>query len=245
MMRVGRSTVFASIFALAIAPAIVRADDDKPVTLASPAKAGDSVRYRSTIDVDLNGNEIKVIQNRKHTVKEVKDSGEITLIVAEEGGKLSLGGNEQEIPGGEPTTVTLTKTRKILTHKPDGENPYLSASTRHLLAIVDTPILPDKAVKPGDSWTTELDNPAVKGKKVTVKTTYVGNDKVDGTAVWKIKQTVEADTEAGKMSTETTSLLDASNGQLISAEQTMKGVPGTMGPMDWKGKIVRLKKDEK
>ena len=41
-------------------------------------------------------------------------------------------------------------------------------------------ILPEKEVKSGDSWQTEFDNPAAKGKKVTVKTSYLGTEKVDG-----------------------------------------------------------------
>src|SRR5262249_19773016 len=155
------------------------------------------------------------------------------------------GGNDMDIPAGEPTTITVTKTGKVLTHKPEGENPYLSPSTRHLLLIVDRPIFSDKAVKPGDSWTTEIDNPAVKGKKVTVKTTYVGGDKVDGAAAWKLKQTVDADTEGGKMSADTTQIIDASNGQVISADQTIKGVPGMMGAMDFKSKLERVKGDAK
>ena len=101
----------------------------------------------------------------------------------------------------------------------------------------------DEPVKPGDSWTTEVDNPQVKGKKVTIKTTFVGDDKADGAPALKFKQTLEADTDAAdaKLKAETTALLDPTTGQLIEEEQTAKGIPGAMGPVDWKGTIKRLK----
>ena len=61
----------------------------------------------------------------------------------------------------------------------------------------------------------------------------------------KFKQTLEADTDGAnaKLKAETTAMLDPATGQLIEEEQTAKGIPGTMGSVDWKGTIKRLKKD--
>lgn len=226
------------------APA-VRADDAKTLILVMAAKAGDSVRYRTTLKISVGGNDITVEQNRKHVVKEVKENKDVVLAVEEEGGKVQAGGNDTDIPAGTPTAVTINKANKVLTFKPEKEdNPYLSTAAQHLIALIDRVILPDKPVKAGDSWTTEVDNPQVKGKKVTIKTTFVGEDKADGAPALKFKQTLEADTDANaKLTAETTALLDPATGQLIEEEQTAKGIPGTMGPVDWKGTIKRLKKD--
>lgn len=226
-------------------PAPVHADE-KAVTLARPFKVGDAVKYKGTITIDLGGQKITVIQNRKHVVKQIKDNGEIVIDVVDEGGKVDLGNGDMDIPARSPETITSDKLGKMSAYKPaPEENPYLSNTTLHLLAVVDRIVLTDKQVKAGDSWTTEIDNPAAKGKKVTIKTTYVGTEKADGADAWKVKQTVDADTDGGKLTADVTALLDAANGQLISADQTLKGVPGQMGPIDWTSKLVRVKGDDK
>lgn len=224
----------------------VRADDAKPVAIVMSPKAGDFVRYKTTLKINLNGSDITVEQNRKHVVKEVKENKDVVLAVEDEGGKVGADGNDMDLPAGTPTAVTVDKANKVLSFKPEKEdNPYLSTAAQHLIALIDRIVLPDKPVKPGDSWTTEVDNPQVKGKKVTIKTTFVGEDKADGAPAMKFKQTLEADTGAAdaKLKAETTALLDPGTGQLIEEEQTAKGIPGTMGPVDWKATIKRLKKD--
>ena len=225
--------------AIADLGAIFGADD--AVTVKQVLKVGDSIQLKSTTSVGAR--DVTVVQTRKQTVKELKENGDAVFIVTPLGGKYTVNGTDNDIPAGAPTTVTTNKYSRILTYKPDNDdNPYLSASTLHLLALVDTIIFPDKPVKAGDSWTSDLDNPAVKDKKVTIKTTFVGADKDDGKDVWKVKQTMSADTDAGKMTADTTALLDASNGQLVHAEMDVKGVPAKIGgPVDWKIKLVRVK----
>ena len=221
-----------------------RADDAKPVTFARTLKVGDAVKYKATNEISVNGMEIKVVQNSKHVIKQVKDNGEVVIDVVDEGGKVDLGGSEMEIPVKAPSAFTTDKQGKVIAYKPStDENPYISNPTLHLLVIVDRIVFPDKPVKAGDSWTSEVDNPVAKGKKVTIKTTYTSDDKADGIAAWKVKQTVEADTEGGKMTADITALIDSSNGQLISADQVLKGIPANNGPIDWKGKLVRVKAD--
>jgi len=46
------------------------------------------------------------------------------------------------------------------------------------------------------------------------------------------------------MSPEYTALFDASNGLLIFADRELKGVPGQLGNVDFKGKVNRLKLEE-
>lgn len=250
-MSKNRHCVWAGVLcALAlIGQQAARADDVKPdeakaATLAHTSKVGDTVKYKSVVVLEFSGNEVTVEQTRKHTVKEIKDNKDVVVLIEGEGGKLIVSGAENELPGGSEITVTQDKANKILSFKPKTEdNPYLSTSTQHLLALVDNIILPDKPVKPGDSWTTEIDNPQVKGKKVTIKTTYVKTEKAGDAEVWKVKQTVEADTEVvdTKLKAEITATLDAASGQLIEAEHDVKGIPGTMGVVDWKGTLKRVK----
>ena len=244
---------FGTLCALALAVQTgVRADDEKkeeakPATLAVTTKVGETLRYKTILLLNI-GAEVTVEQNRKQTVKEIKDNKEIVVLVEDEGGKFIANGAENEFPATSPVTMTLDKANKVLTYKPKVEdNPYLSATTLHLLALSERIIFTDKPVKPGDSWTTEVDNPQVKGKKVKIKTTFVGSDKVGDVAAWKVKQELEADTEVvdNKLKSETTALLDSATGYLLKAEQTVSGVPSQNGPVEWKGKIERVKPTEK
>jgi hypothetical protein len=219
--------------------------DDTSIMLAVSFKVGDTARFKSNTNISVGGMDIALEQTSKHTIKEIKDKGDVTLETKDEGGKVTLNGSDMDIPAGALVTLTLDKYNKILSFKPDADNPYLSKPTLHLMAMAERIIFPDKAVKAGDSWKTEIENPAVKDKKVTIKTTFIGKDKVEGVDAWKVKQTLEAETEgSGKMTTEYTALLDASNGQVISGENELKGVPGQMGPVDFKGKVKRLKPED-
>ena len=226
----------------------LRADDAKPdaaksVTLAHPLKAKENVQYKYTLNISAGGTDILVEQNRKQTVKEVKDNGDVVIVIADLGGKVAFGGNDMDTPPGSPITITQSKSGKLLTYVPEAEeNQYFTTPTMHLVEMANHIVLSDKPVKPGDSWTTEVPNPAAKGKKVTIKTTYVADAKLDGTAVWKVKQTLEAETESGEtMKAVTTASLDAATGQLIQAEHELTGVPTKMGSVDWKAKVQRAK----
>src|SRR5438105_230723 len=113
----------------------VRADDAKPVSIVTTPKAGDSVRYKTTLKISVNGSEVTVEQTRKHVVKEIKENKDVVLAVEEEGGKVEAGGNDMDIPAGTPTAVTVDKANKVLAFKPEKEdNPYLSTAAQHLMA---------------------------------------------------------------------------------------------------------------
>ncbi|MCS6776529.1 MAG: hypothetical protein RMJ43_01060 [Chloroherpetonaceae bacterium] len=217
------------------------ADEARPITLTAPAKVGETVRYRTTLTMSV-GADITVEQVRKHVVKEVKDNKEVIVVVHNEGGKFLVNGTENEIPATAEITMTLDRINRVLTFKPRVEdNPYLSSSTLHLLTMAETIVLPEKPVKPGESWTTEADNPQVKGKKVKIKTTYDGTAKLNDMPAWKVTQELEADTEFTdtRLKVKVTAFLDPATGQLIQAEQTASGIPSQQGPIEWKGKIER------
>lgn len=235
------------LFALAGATAVYAEEskqgDDKPVTLLHSLKAKDTVQYKSSLKLSF-GMEVVLEQNRKYTVKEIKDNEDAVIIVTDLGGKVNVNGSDMPLPASPPITMTQNKQGKLLTYKLEMENPILSESTLFLMALVDRVIFPDKAVKASDTWTTEIENPQVKGKKVTIKTTYVGTEKLESMTVWKIKQTMEADTDGGgKLTSEATLLLDTTNGQIIESEQSVKGIPTSMGSLEWKGKVKRVMPD--
>ncbi len=215
------------------------AADEEPVALHQTLKKMDSAQYRSVMKITWDGGTVQVEGNRKYTVQEIKDSQNVVMMLTDLGGKLD---GTTDTPPAPPVTLTLDSSGKMLTYKPELENnPYMSTSTQHLVALVDRIIFPDKPVKAGETWSTELDNPQVKNKKVLIKTTFIGMDKADGAPAWKVKQTLEADTDTGsKMTAEATCLLDPLSGQIIEADEDIKGIPGAK-KIDSKGKIQRVK----
>ena len=109
------SGIIAFCALLTVGGQAVRADDAKPVTIATSPKVGDSVRYKTILKISANGTDVVVDQNRKHVVKEIKESKDVVLSIEEEGGKVAFGGNDMDIPAGTPTAITVTKMNKILT----------------------------------------------------------------------------------------------------------------------------------
>ena len=238
-------SVLAGLALIAALP--VRADD-KPVTLTRTYKKGDVTRLKAESAVTTANGDVQAVMTSKFTVKDVKDNGQVVVEQAGEGGKVTIGGNDMDIPASPPVTVTRDKSGKLVEFKMDESTPGLSTpEISRLMATIGPPILQDKEVKPGDTWQTEMDNPAAKGKKVIIKTTFVGIDKVDGTDHWKVKQTAEPDTDAngGKMNYEATYWLDPANGQEVKSEANVKDLPSQYGLLTMKIKTTRLKEDAK
>src|SRR5262245_16951975 len=99
MYRFLKPVLCAAVFVSAIGLQAPVWADEKEVTLARPFKAGDAVKYKSTVNIELGGQKIVVIQNRKQVVKLVKTNGDVTFDVLDEGGKVDLGGGgDMDIP---------------------------------------------------------------------------------------------------------------------------------------------------
>ena len=222
-------------------------DDAKPIKLAFVRKAGDVFRYKTMLTNTVNGTDVPSQSTVTFTTKEVKPGGEVVVIATPEGGSYTLNGVENAISAGSPITYTYDKLGHLSAFKPNAEEAgLLTLPLQYFIAIAHNPLLPEKPMKPGDTWKTDVDNPAAKDKKISVASTFVAAEKVDGMDAWKIRQAMEAETDTGdKFTCEVTSWLDASNGQLIKSEETMKGVPTQYGKMDWEGKTVRVKPAEK
>lgn len=246
-MKLNRSVTLLFALAAVLVPPPVRADD-APVTLTRTHKKGDTSRIKSESDITAGAGEVKLVSTTKTTVKDVKDNGQIVFEEVGEGGKLTLNGTDMDIPATPPITVTREKSGKLVEMKMNAD-PMSAQSPEitRLLASIGAPIFKDKAVKAGDTWETEVDNPAVKDKKVVVKTKYVGTDKVDGKELWKVEQSAEpvVDAAGAKMPYSATYWLDPSNGQEVKAEVTIKDMPSQYGNLTFKTKATRLKDTEK
>ena len=226
----------------------VRADD-KPVMLVHKDKVGDALHLAIKLSAEAMGAEIKADQKTTSTIKEIKKNGDVVTESKDEGGKISIGGMEMDQPPGPSTTTTRTSRGKLVDWKIEKEDEsFISVPLQRLLDALNDILLPDKAVNPGDKWETEIANPVQEAKKIKVKTTYVGTEKVDGVELWKLKQTAEAivSGDGDKISHVQTVWLNPTNGQLVRAEQEVKDIPTNtpLNKLSWKMKIEAVKPDK-
>ncbi len=212
-----------------------------PITLAVPFAVGTVYRYRSTLEISSPRITIQAEMIRRETTTTVKANGEILAELVEEGGKAVINGMENPLPAGKAIQLLMDRfSRLLLYHPTDEDNSFLTPPIRHILALADRIAFPRLPVKPGDTWTTEVRNPTGKSRKVTIQSTYLGTEMLNGATAWKVRQTLEAATEDGTLEAEMTAFLDPATGQLLQADQSIKNVPSAAGVVTWKGKLVRL-----
>jgi hypothetical protein len=213
------------------------------VNLQYNYKKGDVFRYKLDVIANVMGMEVTVKTGQKMTVKEVKENGDFVIVYEGEAGVANIGGQEQEMPAQPPFEITISKRGKFVSYNSEAQQGLMSPEIVKLMAVMNENVLPDKAVKAGDTWTTEVDNPAVKNQKVVTKTTFVGIEKVDEVEYWKIKQVSEAATDDSgtKMTQEMTVWLVPGSGHTYKMEGKIKGLPTQFGDMDWTIKMSLVK----
>jgi hypothetical protein len=244
MIQLKRSA-FGAACLLAVIAAQAATAQEKSVNLAYNYKAKDTYRSKVTVNTNVMGQDVVVTGTAKTEIKEIKPNGDFVVVMTNEGGKLNIGGQEQDQPATPPVTTTRTKLGKLVDYKAeDAAMGILAPEVQKLMAMLGEQLLPEKEVKKGDTWTTEIENPAVKEKKVTVKGTYLGTDTIDGVELWKVKQEADAavDKEGGKLSIDFTNWINPANGQVVKSEGTVKDLPTQFGPMTWTMKQELIKK---
>ena len=218
---------------------------EAPVKVGYTHKKGDVVKLRMTINASVGGMDIVVKITNKDEVTEVKDNGNVVTVQTPEATIVNIGGMDMEQPGGAKVTATRDKYGKLVELKaPEEAGAFMSPEVQKFQASITDILMPEKPVKAGDSWTTELDNPMVKGKKFSVKTTFVGIEKLEGKEYWKVKQTATADSDAAgaKTTVEFTAMLEPATGTIFSAEGTVKDLPTLQaGAISWKMKVEQVK----
>ncbi len=219
-------------FAL-IGSQMAQADEEKAVSLLIKPKVGRVMRTKGVIKTSVMGMDLVVNQTLKDTVKEIEENGDVVFEIADEGTTISIGGMDRDNPAAPPYMTTHDKFGKVKVFKKSEDNGFTTPEISKVMEALGTFILTDKAVKTNDTWQTELENPAVKEKKITVKDTYLGLDKVDGKSYWKIKQTAEVvvDADGSKVTYEITEWVSTTDGEAIKMEGSVKDLPTQAGPV--------------
>jgi hypothetical protein len=196
----------------------------------------------------LMGMEMEMQGVEKSTITAVQENGDVVAEVVDEGSKLHAAGQDQDMPITPTYSITHDKLGKTTkTGKKESDDGFTTPAISKLMDSITDFVLTDKAVKPNDTWQNELENPAMKEKKVVVKDTYLGLDKIDGKDCWKVKQAAEAvvDAAGAKLSYEVTVWIDPVNGATVQLDGTVKNVPTAAGLMSMHVLTTTLKAGDK
>lgn len=237
-------TRIGTLGAVMLASALALAIDDGASTLVRTQKAGDIVRYKVDAVANAGGAEVIVVRTLKHEIKEIRKNGEVVTEITDLGGTVNAMGQEMEYPLAGRLTMVADKLGRPVKYERGADGlSVMSPEAEQLLLVAQDFLLPEKPVKPADTWQYEIANPLLKDHKVTIKATFVGLEKLEETTVWKIKQTLTApiDAEGDKMVAEMVFQADPATGLLVRSEGTIKSVPSQYGPVDltWKAKLVK------
>ena len=234
-------------FALIASQAVAYADDEKAVSLIVQPKVGRVTHSTGIVKTSVMGMDMVINGHEKETVKEVKENGDVVTETIDEGSTVKVGGKESDQTPSPPRIKIHDKFGKLKDYKSQDNSQFTTPEIDALLESLVTLILTDKPVKTNDTWQTELENPAVKEKKIMVKGTYLGLDKIDGKDYWKIKQTAEAaaDAHGATIVYDFTQWIDPATGETFKSEGTVKGVPTMVGPLTFEVTTKAVKAGDK
>ena len=203
------------------------------VTIARKVTAGQALRYKVTQKADVMGAQADVALSFQRTIKTLRPDGGWVQEEQNEGGKVTIGGMEMDIPAGAGPILTFGKSGNVLKFdRPAGYQAIFSPQVDEALADLVNPALPDKAVPVGAAWTTTYEDPANAGKKLEVKTTYAGKEKLDGKDALKLTQTGGTTVEAQNLQVQVTFWLDPETGTAWKSEATVRSLPTQFGVMN-------------
>jgi len=157
-------------------------------------KAGDIAKFRTYVRItarqaDNSGDIVITTRSEsRHDTKAVAEDGTITYEQLDEKAEAILNG--APIPpaagGPKPVTITLGKNGVMAKRVNPAADPF-DRSQKSIIALMAMPA-PTKPVAMGESWKTDIPNPLMKGKIITITSTLVGKDKVLGKDAIRVKQ---------------------------------------------------------
>jgi len=175
---------------------------EKTYTLQMKPSIGDLLRYRMQMDMKMDLKSEKgelpiptpVEGGMSGTMRlktvGIKPDGAAVVVVEIREGALTAMGNTIPFPEMPPVTLEMDRLGKVLKVRDAGKIPggtmfsqWMNFSQMPIQGVV----LPDRPVRIGDSWETEIPFP-ISDQKVRVVTTLIGLETVGGQETLKIKQ---------------------------------------------------------
>jgi flagellar basal body L-ring protein FlgH len=209
----------------AVAALSVLALAQDAVSLKRTAKVGDVIKFTLKADLTMSNFEGSYTGLLTEKVTKIDENGNIWIEGVSSDGKVTFGGNE--IPINDVTAVTTV-------YKPTGEVVEVKASGQSQgnegrVAAMQTLYIPDKPVKVGDTWETEI-KPDAKLGTVALKGAFKveAAEKVDNYDTFRIKASVKETSGDTPWTSDSTVWLNTKDGSLVKASGTWKNAP--LGP---------------
>jgi hypothetical protein len=216
----------AAFAALAIAGSIVRADDT--YTIKRTFKAGETDRYKTTLDIEAAGGmKLQIAFATTEKTLELKDDGSMVRSITVESADLLLNGQAMPMPGFKPATIKSSFDKDGKPIKEEGE----AGQFRQMISMTRPIAEADRPLKIGEEWKTEV--PTVKDgtKKLNVTVTLVGLEPRSETVsadAFKIKTVADGVVPGPegdqKVRIESVSLVARDTGTALRVEGTVTGV---------------------
>ncbi|MEP6754639.1 MAG: hypothetical protein ABJA67_03985 [Chthonomonadales bacterium] len=233
-MRFNRSARFlvAAVAAIGFISAgfqTARADDG--FMLKQKYKEGDVDKYKMTMSIE-GAVSIEVTIVTQETVKKVAMDGTVTVENKVVSSALSVGGNEQPLPGqaaGTITTITYDKAGKVIKREGGGGG----RGAAGMMGLAKPNYLPEKALKAGEEYPfefTEKQGDATQTAKGVIKVVGLEKDSKDLKGASGIKATIKADAvmtgPMGEMKphTEGTIFVDPDTGKMLLFKANVTGM---------------------
>lgn len=172
-------------------------------------RAGEVEKYRTYIrlsgkQADCSGDLLLTLKSgSRHEIRQVTPEGAATYDQIDEATTVALGGKPLEAKPAEkkPVNVTFSKTGLMLRRENPQADPF--ARDEKAIPLLQSMPIPPRPVRVGEAWKTELPNPLVRGKTVTVTSTLLGQETVLGVPCVKVGLEMSFPTTFGATEEET------------------------------------------
>ncbi len=208
------------------------------ISLKRAPKEGTTFKYKMEGSVDMQGTPVTLTGIMQEKVIKVEANGNFSLEQQQLEGKISVGGQEMDMPAGNATITTYKSTGEIVEIKGGSEE-----SSSYRMATLGLVLAPGKSLSVGDKWTHEVKADTKLGI-VAAKADYqvLAEEKVGSVDTIKIKATVKETEGSDPASSDSTLWIDKKDGSTIKAETkwVKAPFPGPTGPLDADLKLTRI-----
>ncbi|HLK61659.1 MAG TPA: hypothetical protein VKU00_34250 [Chthonomonadaceae bacterium] len=221
-----------------------QAGNDSTYSWTYQYKKGTTVRLRGRMAItgeikqEVNGKtettpiNVEIRSLNKQEVKSVAANGDANVQDTTEQYEIRIDNNPpnpHDKP--QPVTRTISKTGQILKQQVAREDAQAqNAQVEALSFILSEMIAPDKPIKIGETWKSELNNRFVEGQKVTQTSTLVSAEKIAGVDALKVKVQMSVPTKVNADEKYTLKLdgayyVDPKDGRKIRADFDLENLP--------------------
>lgn len=222
------------IYAVAVlALAAVAFAGAQDVTLKRTAKVGEVFKYKMTGNMEVMGQSVGLTAILINKTTKVEANGDYTVESSQSEGKINFNGSEMDLPSQGSTTTTFKADGTVLDVK--GEGVEMGG---YRMANLLTAIVPEKAVKAGDTWTSEVKGDPKKNT-VDVKGNYKFDaiEKTDAGEAAKVTYDLKEVGGEAPATVNGVAWLDVKTGNLLRVTNTWKDVPVPGAPTAVSGKM--------